>query len=329
MQKKSPAEFGGPFFRYAAITAFLGAGLQALFGDFPLRALLWDQNWWNWCAELLGFSWTEWVTSLVVDQVIDGIGKCLGGLLTILGMLLAILTLQKKAGRVVKVVLIIGFYSLLLRSFLIWKEHFWQLGQLIEMFMLLGAPLLYLAYLKRTEDTKNTEESLLDIMSSEPYSVTPPAATTPTFSLEEGPGEREYPLRWLRTLIAFTFIGHGLYAVGFHPVPGHFVFMTQSGLGVGEDAARQLLFGVGVLDFVAAALLFLPWRRAWLAGLVWVVPWAVLTTFARVWSYGGYVELDTLIYQWIPEVVVRLPHILLPLALFFWARTQDAKMVRN
>jgi len=54
-QKTLPIELGGGLLRYATITTFLGAGLQALFWDFPLRALLWDQSWWNWCVELLGF----------------------------------------------------------------------------------------------------------------------------------------------------------------------------------------------------------------------------------------------------------------------------------
>jgi len=329
-QKTLPIELGGDLLRYATITAFLGAGLQALFWDFPLRALLWDQSWWNWCVELLGFSWTEWVTSLSVDQTIDGVGKALGGLLALLGVTLALIR-PEKTGAWARVFLVGGACVLLLRSFLIWKEHFWQIGQLLEMFVLMGAPLVYLTYLKRTDGvgTKKgflphkwgaftLQGTLLDVLSSKPFFLSP--------GERAGEGRsQEYPLGWLRLLIALTFTGHGLYAVGFHPVPANFVFMTQAGLGVGEDVARQLLFGVGVLDFLAAGLLLLPWRRAWLTGLAWIIPWAVLTTFARVWSYSGYVEWDTLIYQWIPEVVVRLPHILLPLVLFFLARTQDAE----
>ncbi|TXF91795.1 hypothetical protein FUA23_01005 [Neolewinella aurantiaca] len=273
----------------AAITAFIGAGLQALLGDFPLRALLWDQSWFTWWAQLLGFTWSEWVTSLSVDQTIDWLGKLFGGLLLVGGLILVFRT--KKYRLAIRMLLIGSVLVLLLRNFLIWKEHFWQIGQLLEMFILTGAPIIYLTRTAWSAGSKDL-----------------------------------FPIV-LRLLIACTFIGHGLYAVGFHPVPANFVFMTQSGLGVGEDLARQLLKVVGILDFVAAALLVLPSRRAWLTALVWIIPWAVLTTFARVWSYGGYVGAHTLISQWIPEVVVRLPHILLPLALFFLARTQDVDTV--
>jgi len=128
----------------------------------------------------------------------------------------------------------------------------------------------------------------------------------------------------MRLSIAFTFIGHGFYAAGIHPVPANFVMMTQSGLGVGESAARSMLLTVGVLDFAAAGLLLLPWKRAWYIALSWIIPWAILTTLARLWSYGGLVDGHTLFTQWIPEVIIRLPHVLVPMALllFLQARTQ-------
>ncbi|MEO0731962.1 MAG: hypothetical protein AAFZ52_03935 [Bacteroidota bacterium] len=122
--------------------------------------------------------------------------------------------------------------------------------------------------------------------------------------------------RALRLLIALTFVGHGLYALGFHPVPAHFILMTQAGLGVGEETARNLLFVVGWLDILAALLLVIPSPKTQKLALYWIIPWAILTTLARLWSYGGLVPWETLLTQWLPEVIRRLPHVLVPLALW-------------
>ena len=93
--------------------------------------------------------------------------------------------------------------------------------------------------------------------------------------------------------------------------------MVQSGTGVGEETARGLLFVVGVLDFGAALLLLLPYRTGWRVALAWILPWALLTTLARLWSYGGIVETETLLLQWFPQTLRRFPHVLIPLVLYF------------
>jgi len=236
---------------------------------------------------MFGWTWNEWVTSANVDRGITLTEKTIG----VFFLLLAALLTWRKRVNYAFLVFTIPFAALLfLKPLLFWKTHFYQLGALLELGMQTLAPLLFLWYLKGK------------------------AMKTTTW---------EKKFWWLvRFTIAVTFIGHGMYAIGFHPVPAHFVFMTQSGLGVGEDAARQLLFIVGLIDFLTAGLLFLPWRKAWFIALAWVIPWAILTTLARLWSYSGFVGIETLLTQWLPQMVVRLPHILLPLALFFWARPQ-------
>ncbi len=272
--------------RWAAVSVCLATGAKALLHDLPLRALLWDAAWWTWFANAAGYSWTEWVTDPAVDQSINGLNLGLGLLLLAVAALLAF-----GRSRAVGVAVVLATILLLLQHFLIAKEAFWQLGQVLELGLQTGAPLIWYAYIK-------------------------------------GPRGEAY-WRWVRWVVATTFVGHGLYAVGFHPVPANFVLMTQAGFGVGEALARQLLISVGILDFLAAFFLVLPFRRAqWLA-LCWLLPWALLTTVARLWSYGGLVGMGTLLRQWLPEVVLRLPHLLVPLAFalarHFWqigARTQ-------
>ncbi len=276
-----------PYFllRLAAISASLGIGWLALTNGLALRELLWDATAFGPVPEAFGWSWKEWVTSAGVDRGITLAEKTIGVVFLLLAGLLAFRS-KGYSGWLVGLIPLVLLLSL--RPLLFWKAHFYQLGALLELAMQTLAPLLFVWYGRKISDK--------------------PAAWAAGF------------WRFVGATTAFAFIGHGLYAVGFYPVPAHFVFMTQSGLGVGEDAARQLLFSVGILDFLAAALLLLPWRKAWEVALVWVIPWAILTTLARLWSYGGFVGVDTLLTQWLPQVVVRLPHVLLPLGLFFWSR---------
>ncbi|MFK8163770.1 MAG: hypothetical protein AB8H12_15095 [Lewinella sp.] len=275
--------------RLAAVTACLGFGLRALFSDLPIRALVWDEQWWGWCARLVGLSWKEWVTSASVDAGIETIKFGIGTAMVLISGLIATVNWKHK---IVRVALWIAFVFLLIQDFLSWKEHFWQIGQLLELSLLTSTPLLYLKYGGAFER--------------------PAAASTSKKSITT----------WIiACLVAFTFIGHGLYAAGVHPVPANFVMMTQASLGVGEGVARKLLFTVGLLDFLAAALLLLPRKKTIIIALAWIIPWAILTTLARWWSYQGIVEWNTLLTQWLPEVIIRLPHILVPLVLWRLVRS--------
>lgn len=331
-----------PLLRSAAVAACFGAGLIAVLGDWPLRTLLWDAGLMEPVVGLFGVEWTAWATSETVDRNIDLAGKISGWLLVVLGLLIAS-PLAK--GWLRPTLSWIAFCILLLRHFLIWKEHFWQVGQLLELCLLTGAPLLWGLWgdkfgAKKVGPSPDRFAVVVGTLRSNAVAT----ARTEAFATEgkealgvadtlaeAGGGGRFFGSRrgigffLLRLLIALTFIGHGLYAAGIHAVPANFVLMTQASLGLSESLARQLLLGVGWLDFIAAFLLLLPWRRCWLLALVWIVPWAMLTTLARLWSYGGLVSAATLLTQWLPETIVRLPHVLIPLALLFWARSQEAK----
>ena len=278
--------------RFATVTACLGLGLRALYSDLPIRALVWDEEWWGWCARLVGVSWKEWVTSASVDAGIESIKLIIGMVMILIAVLVAIV---KRENKIIKAALWIAFFILLIQHFLTWKEHFWQIGQLLEFSLLTATPLLYLKYGGGLNPPHHSEIS-----------------------------NRFGALQFMAFLVALTFIGHGFYAAGIHPVPASFVMMTQASLGVGESVARKLLFTVGVLDFIAAILLLIPRSKAMLTALCWIIPWAILTTFARWWSYQGIVEWETLLTQWLPEVIIRLPHVLVPLALWKLVRSSSS-----
>lgn len=277
-------------FRLAAAGVCLGLAATALLYDLPLRVLFWDEKWWSWFASIVGYSWKEWVTSTAIDEWIVGLIKGMGAVLALCG----ILTLARKGPAMAAWV---AFIILLIQHFLQYKSHFWQLGQLLELALQTAAPMVFLYWTKKWGQAN-------------------------TLSATDELKQRLQFWFMVRLLIAVTFIGHGLYAVGFHPVPANFIVMTQAGVGVAESVARDLLLMVGVLDFLAAALLLLPNRKSQLIALGWIIPWAILTSLARLWSYGGLVTLDTLFWQWLPEVVRRLPHVLVPLA--FWRALRGA-----
>lgn len=277
--------------RCSAAAVFIGMGLRGILHDLPLRALFWDADWWTWFANLFGYSWKEWVTSAVVDKGINVLDFCLGGSLLIVGLFLLISPHLKRPGTYFFNKSFLAWHILLILYFLYFKESFWQLGNLIEhSLQMIAFPAFFLGLMAMGLGWPNI-------------------GPRPTAR------HKDKILMVLRGAIALTFIGHGMYAAGLHPVPANFVSMTQSGLGVGEAGARSFLLVVGILDFMAAVLLLLPLRKAWLMALIWVIPWAALTTLARLWSYGGLVDGHSLLTQWFPEVIIRLPHVLVPTVL--------------
>lgn len=276
----------------AALAVVIGKGLQGLLHEFPLRALLWDESSFTGIANWLGYEWSEWVSSAEVNQLIVVIIRCMGGSFLLGGVLLCIPSLRYTKLNFAS----LAWHSALLTGLLLLatKENFWRFGYFIEHALLVGTPLLLLAHLRG-----KTVYSLLPVM---------------------------------RFLTALTFIGHGLYAAGYYPVPFHFALMTMEGLGgiylnftgaeLTEAGAMFFLSVVGWLDFAAALLLLFPWHKVGFSvtanrlilsvALSWIIPWATLTTAARWWSNSGFSSLEQLVTFWGPEVLIRLPHIFIP-----------------
>lgn len=80
-------------------------------------------------------------------------------------------------------------------------------------------------------------------------------------------------------LIACTFIGHGLYALGFGvPQNNEFVNMTMRLLGVERQGALTFLHAAGVLDFLAPIFFWVPRLRV--PAAAYASLWGFLTAFA-------------------------------------------------
>ena len=122
-----------------------------------------------------------------------------------------------------------------------------------------------------------------------------------------------------KVAIALTFIGHGLYAMGYFPVPGNFVYMTHTILGTSDEVSKDFLYVAGILDLLAAALLFVP--RADRVALLYCAFWGFVTALARPVTYLLPNHLFWLtVHQTTFEFLVRIPHFMLPLLAWGYLR---------
>ena len=122
----------------------------------------------------------------------------------------------------------------------------------------------------------------------------------------------------MKIALAVTFICHGLYAVGYYPVPGSFQSMLMQIFPLTEMQTIGILKVAGVLDFILSIVIFLPQRRILLIALGYATVWGLLTALARpVAHFYPQFWLESLL-QWIPEFLFRVPHFLLPVWLFIF-----------
>lgn len=120
----------------------------------------------------------------------------------------------------------------------------------------------------------------------------------------------------LAVLVALTFVGHALFALGLHYVPHNFIAMTTAILGISQAFALDFLFTVGILDILCALALFVPVLRKY--ALYYLIFWGIVTAVARLW-YGIVIGagLSEIFSIYLPNMVYRLPHGLIPLLLLF------------
>ena len=262
--------------QWATVGVLLGRAYQHWFWDAPYRSLLWDESLMTPILErFFGVSWTDYAGNVRIDQGIQ-IGMRIIGSVFGIGALVAAFPRFFPA-RVWK--LWVGLSAWLgFLAFLYYKEQNYQFGQFIEYALQAATPLFFYILMQRGE-----------------------------LNISWG--------RWMRVATALTFTGHGLYAVGYYPRPGHFTTMVINAMHIPPEWANQLLWTAGILDFVAAmwVLLIIPGRGY---ALAYCIFWGFLTSVARVWA-NFYPDLwAASIHQWLFEFVYRTPHFLIPLAIF-------------
>jgi hypothetical protein len=255
-----------------------GRSIQHLFKDVPIRSLLWDQRLMEDIVRAIGIPWGEFVGSITWDNRINFLVHTVG-LFYFLCSILCLYILIKGPAKIERQyrVFVVVAVALFLLSLLYFKEGFYRIGELMELTAQWMSPLIVY------------------------------------FAINDGINEKLKLL--IRIAIALTFTGHGLFAVGFYPIPGNFVDMLIMSTGVTQNTAEQVLFVAGCLDFLISILIFFP--RTYRYAAFYAFVWGFITAAARIWAnFDAQFTADSL-FQWIPEMMVRIPNALLPLTLFF------------
>ena len=268
------------FFRLLQLSAFtvlLGRAWQHLYWDAPFRTFFWDEQLLSGLVERFStMDWETYITSMEVDNAIGNSIKMFG----FFYLMAAIIALFiHKLPRPFHHVLILSSLALITLALLYCKERFFSIGQFFEYTLQFGSP-FFLWWWLRHEN---------------------PISISSNF------------IKGLKIAIALTFTCHGLYAIGYYPIPVQFMEMTMNILGVTEELAKTILTTAGILDFAVALGIFLPWKWARFF-LLYAVLWGFGTTIARVWANFNWEWLDYVLLQWLHESVMRMPHFLIPLA---------------
>ncbi|AXT61124.1 hypothetical protein D1816_12460 [Aquimarina sp. AD10] len=259
--------------RISTFLIFLGRAYQHLVWDPPYRTLLWDE------AILKGI--VENVFNTSWHEYVTSLAADTGiGLFTktvgVLYLLCAIVALFIKPNmkRLGKAFLLGGSFGLLILAILYCKEKFLHVGQFFEYMIQFMSPVLFYMVLFTTIEFKKIR--LIALIA-----------------------------------IALTFSCHGLYAVGYYPRPGTFIDMTLNTLPISEPSAHAMLKIAGILDFVIAIAIFIP--RISYPALIYAFIWGGLTAIARLVGHFHIEFLWNSFNQWTWEVLIRLPHALIPL----------------
>ncbi len=274
--------------QFSTIFVFLGRAWQHFFFSGPYRELLWDEKRFAWVAKyIFGQKWSVWTTNLNVDRAVD-----VYNLLVSLMLLAGVIAVVFVAGKVklLRFIIKLCVFLLLILALVDWKDRFFNMGQLFEYTIQLSAPVFLLWW------------------SSNKVKM-------PSFFL------------WLRIMIAFTFVSHGFYAIGFYPVPGIFSEMTMSILHLSEEGAISFLKIMGALDFIAAVFILTPFPRLIKIGLIYCAIWGILTALARpVAFYYQDFWLESL-HQWVYQALFRMPHGILPIIALLMIRTESWALI--
>ena len=255
---------------------FLGRGYQYLFFDAPFRALLWDESLLQPIIEgWFNTPWNDYVTNLKIDAWIQKSIR-INGIIFVLAAFSS-LFIHSKNSKYLRIPIWVGGFFLVILSFLTMKEHFFHYAQFLEHAIQFGIPFLLLYGIKENSDLNHIK----------------------LFS---------------KILIAVTFISHGLYALGYYPIPGYFIDMTINSLGVTEKTAVTLLLIAGILDILISIAIFIPKISKYV--LLYAIIWGFLTALARMVGNFNTALFALSMHQSVYKVIFRLSHSLIPLLVF-------------
>jgi hypothetical protein len=134
------------------------------------------------------------------------------------------------------------------------------------------------------------------------------------YLLIQKPTEETRWLQLIRWAIFFTFLGHGLYALGIPYQPPHFLDMVIKIWQIDNWHASNFLKIAGFFDMIVCiSILGAKKNQNFITySLVYATLWGLMTALARPIANIYITEISLLSFQWFFEFLVRLPHVLLP-----------------
>lgn len=255
------------------MSVLIGRAWQHIFWDPPYRTLLWDEHLLKPIVQnIFGIKWGNYVTDISIDHGIQNIIKIIGIILFVIALSCIFI---KKAKRVIGILIAVSGVILIILTIAYWKEFFWDVPQFLEMTSQWMSPFIFLSVVHAFDKNINV-------------------------------------FRLLNYTLAFTFIGHGLYALGIYPLPGNWVDLVINTFHCNESIATMFIKIFGLLDIIASIFVFTTKLRK--IGYYYMMIWGFLAAFGRL--SGNFIpELGILSFLQanFGEFVYRAPQYLLPL----------------
>jgi hypothetical protein len=265
---------------FSVFFIFLGRAWQFFFWDAPYRAFFWDEELLKPLVESL-FQ-ISWY-EYVTSETTDAFIQNVIFSTAVLYGLAAISTLlyYKFKKNIFKYIIFLGALNIVVLSYLLMKEKFFYLAQFFEQTVQFSLPLIYVFF-----DKTSCKSNII----------------------------------FLKICTAIVFLSHGLYAVGYYPVPGKFVDMIIQIFAISEEMSIQILLVAGLIDFLVAILIFVPIISR--VALFYAFVWGTLTALARIVSkFDIHFPIQTL-HQELLGTVYRLAHGFVPLIILLLERSE-------
>lgn len=274
----------------------LGRGWLHFTKDSPYWSLFWSEELVSPLLGLIGVEWSSYVESATVEATLNTISMGLGLLYIVLSVVTARASaeLLRTGERPFRSPLVQRSLWLLLGLQLVYVSTYWLGKSLyfpiwLEQSTLIALPWLCLSTGLRGEDQTRAQSTDDLYLSRAPITVT-------------------------RLALSCTFIGHGMFALGLYPVPEDYLVMVMRTFGCSQQSAQTMLWWAGALDVLAAIAVWTPRRylRVRWSALTYMLAWGAITACARVVGHWGLGTFTDTVWYWLPELMLRLPHALIP-----------------
>lgn len=280
----------------ATSLSMLGRGWLHFSKGSPYWNLFWSEELLSPWLSLLGVEWSSYVESTEVEAGLNVLSMSLGVLYLSLSVVIAYasVALLRSGEAPSSTPLLRRSLRLLLGLQVVYVASYWLGRSLylpiwLEQSTLIALPWLCLSTgLQRGERAAVTSSEAL-YLARAPITVT-------------------------RVAISCTFIGHGAFALGLYPVPDDYLVMVMRTFECSQQRAQALLWWAGALDVLTALAVWTPRRylRVRWAALTYMLIWGGVTACARVVGHWGQGSFTDTVWYWLPELMLRVPHALIP-----------------